>query len=259
MRSRSATGVPPCRSSAGTARAARCAVSRRAIATYWVKTSAEPSSARRVSSSSSSRASLPERPRAAVRAVRSSFRYCAGWLQICLSAVEQLQDQAAPGDALRASRSPSMVSRTTASYRRGLFAGERDGVVGLGLGRQLGRDARVGLLAAQQERADQAGQPARRPPSSSPFSTARACRARKDFERAEQSRGRPVEERPQLGEVVLHGGAGEGDARGGRDGAQRLGGRGVRVLDVLRLVGDDHAPGAARRAARRRTASCRRW
>ncbi len=60
----------------------RCRSIRRAIVTYWVKTSTEPPSARIVSSSSSSRASFPER--CAIRG-SSSFRYCAGWLQICLS------------------------------------------------------------------------------------------------------------------------------------------------------------------------------
>ncbi len=54
----------------------------RAIVTYCVKTSTEPPSARMVSSSSSSRASLPER--CGIRGC-SSFRYCAGWLHICLS------------------------------------------------------------------------------------------------------------------------------------------------------------------------------
>ena len=69
----SGTGVPPCRSSAGTAREARWEVIRRAMPTYWVKTSAEPSSARTVSRSSSSSTSLPERescPSAATGSLR---------------------------------------------------------------------------------------------------------------------------------------------------------------------------------------------
>src|SRR5690606_10535754 len=60
---------------------------------------------------------------------------------------------------------------------------------------------------------------------------------------AEQAGGGPLEDRPQFGQVVLHGGAGEGDARGGGQAAQRAcGGRGG-VLDVLSLVGGDQVPG----------------
>ena len=59
---------------------------------------------------------------------------------------------------------------------------------------------------------------------------------------AEQARDRPVEDGPELGEVVLDGGAGQRDAGGAGDGAQGAGGSRGGVLDVLGLVGDDQPP-----------------
>src|SRR5690606_1937977 len=61
-------------------------------------------------------------------------------------------------------------------------------------------------------------------------------------QRAEQAGGGPVEDGPQVRQVVLDGGAGEGDAGGGGDVAQGAGGGRGGVLDVLGLVGDDQVP-----------------
>ena len=131
--SRPATGVPPCRNWVGTPRAARCRSRSRAICTYCVKTRTLASSARIVSSSSSSSSSFPERP--AIRG-RSSLRYCAGWLQICFSAGQQLHDQAAPGDAVGAGDLRERLAHHRL-VQAGLLPGERHGAVGLGLRRQL--------------------------------------------------------------------------------------------------------------------------
>lgn len=81
------------------------------MVTYWVKMRTAPSSARIVSRSSSSRASFPERP---TSLVGSSFRYCAGWLQICLSEASSFMirpRRAMPSDASM----NAIVSRTAAS------------------------------------------------------------------------------------------------------------------------------------------------
>lgn len=97
----------------GTPRAVRCRSMSRAIRTYWVKTSTPAPSARIVSSSSSSSSTLPERP--SVRG-SSSLRYCAGWLQICFSAVSSFTTRPRRAKPSEAEISAS-VSRTTASYR----------------------------------------------------------------------------------------------------------------------------------------------
>ena len=52
----------------------------------------------------------------------------------------------------------------------------------------------------------------------------------------------PVEDRPQLGQPVLHRGAGQRDPGRRRECPQRPGGPRQRVLGVLGLVGDDQAP-----------------
>ncbi len=220
-----------------------------AMATYWVKTSAAPSSASTVPSSSSTRSSFCERPAEPddpglleeVRRVVADL----------LEAGEQREHQTAPGH-LVVGAGPLDAGHRVADERlveHHLLAGQVQRVVGLGLGGQLGRDARVGLAAAQQERADQVGElPGlglvdagldRRGPDPAEGLAA-----------AEQSRDHPVEDRPELGEVVLHRGAGERDPDRARDLAQRLGGRGAGVLDVLRLVGDDEVPARPRRAPR---------
>ncbi len=92
----------------------------------------------------------------------------------------------------------------------GLLRRQRHGPVGLGLRRQLRRDARVRLPPAQQERPHQRGEPLGRGrilPALDRRGVPRTERA----EAAEQTGRRPVQDRPQLGEVVLDRGAGEGD------------------------------------------------
>ena len=114
-------------------------------------------------------------------------------------------------------------------------------MVGLGLGWQLGRDARVGLAAPQHERGDEPGELA-----GLLLVDARLDRRGPDLAEgvaaAEQPRDRPVEDGPELGEVVLDGRAGQRDAGGAGNGTQRTGGSRRGVLDVLCLVGDDQPP-----------------
>ena len=138
-----------------------------------------------------------------------------------------------------------------------LLAGQPDHLVGLGLRRQLRGDAGVGLAAAQQERLDELGEPARDRGVDTALDRSRPHLA-EGGARAEQPGRRPVEDRPQLGQVVLHRGAGQRDPAPRLDGAQVAGGRGGGVLDVLRLVGDDEVPRDRRRGLRGRAAWCRR-
>ena len=82
------------------------------MATYWVKTSAAPSSARIVASSSSSSSSFSERP--VSRTAPDCLRNWAGWLQICLRPVSSASTR--PRRVSMSARSiRSMVSRTNAS------------------------------------------------------------------------------------------------------------------------------------------------
>ncbi len=149
--------------------------------TYCVKTSTEPSSASTVSNSSSSRASLPERAviRSAPPGGCSSFRNRAGWSQICFSEVSSLRTR--PRRPMPSAASMASIdSRTTASYNaacsRVRGTGWSVSVFGGSSGTMPGSDffrrSRKGRISR-----------ARRSTawSSSPFSTARACRARKDF------------------------------------------------------------------------------
>ena len=68
--------------------------------------------------------------------------------------------------------------------------------------------------------------------------------------RPQIARIQEVHDRPQLGEAVLHRGAGEGQAEVGREATHGLGLLGRRVLDVLRLVQDDLAPAHLRQQVR---------
>ena len=236
----------------GTPRAARCPSSSRAICTYCVNTSTLAPSARMVSSSSSSSSTFPERP--AIRTAPAarppsarpfSFRYCAGWLQICLSEVSSLTtsprraNPVGPGDLVEPLAHHGLV-------QPGLLLGQRHRTVGLRLGRQLRRDPRIGLTAAQQERPHQPGQSlgrrarlgGRRRAALDGLRIARTEPA----QRPQQPRRRPVQDRPQLRQVVLHRGAGQCHPGLGGEGPQRPGGRGERILDVLCLVGDDQPP-----------------
>ena len=150
------TGVPPCRNWCGIAGARRGArSSSRAIATYWVKTSTAPSSARIVPSSSSSRSSFSERPRSrAVGLLEEVGRVVADLLE----AGEQRRAPARAGCPRRRARSaPSTRARAPrrAPPARGSARARWSVSV---FGGQLGRDAGVGLAAAQQERADQLGE-----------------------------------------------------------------------------------------------------
>ena len=241
-------------------RRSRWASSSRAIATYWVKTSAAPPSARIVASSSSSRSSLPDRPGEPHRAglLEELRRVVADLLQ----PGEQREHQAAAGVLVGALDALHRVAHDRL-VEDDLLAGQAERVVGLGLGRQLGRDARVGLAAAQQERADQVGELA-----GLLLVHARLDRRGPDLAEgvaaAEQAGDRPVEDRPQLGQVVLDGRAGQGDAGGAGDGAQRAGGRGGGFLTCCassattspQSTSRSRGPEASR--GRGRSAACRR-
>ncbi len=122
-----------------------------------------------------------------------------------------------------------------------LLPGQAEQLVGLGLRRQLRRDPGVGLAAAEQERPDQVGELARLG-RLDPGLDGRGPDPPEGLAAPEQAGDRPVEDRPELGELVLDGRAGQRDPRAARDGAQRAGGRGAGVLDVLGLVGDHEVP-----------------
>ena len=170
---------------------------------------------------------------------------------------QQGQHQAAPGVLVGALDAVHGVAHERLVEHR-LLAGETEQVVGLGLRGQLGSDARVGLAAAQQERADQVGELTRLGRLQAGLDR-RSPHPAERLAAAEQAGDRPVEDRPQLGEVVLDGGAGQGHPRPARDQPQVAGRRRAGVLDVLRLVGDDQVPRdlgesgvvAAHRAVRR--------
>ena len=130
-----------------------------------------------VSSSSSSRASLPERPARRRRPLLQILRRVVADLLQRGQELETRPRRAMPSAA-------SISAMDLAHHRlvqRGLFAGERDRVVGLRLGRQFGGDARVGLLAAQQERPDQPGQALGAPPGPRRSPRRAAWRARNVF------------------------------------------------------------------------------
>ena len=158
-----------------------------------------------------------------------------------LAAGEQREHQAAAGvlvgalDALHGVAHERLVEHD-------LLAGQRQRVVGLGLGRQLRGDARVGLATAQQERPDQVREALRDLRVDARLDGCGPHPA-EGLAAPEQAGDGPVEDRPELGEVVLDRGAGQGHARAGSDGAQAAGGGGAGVLDVLGLVGDDQPPG----------------
>ena len=174
-----------------------------------------------------------------------------------LEAGEQLEHQPAAG-LLVGLLDPAHAVADVGLVEHDLLAGQAEPVVGLGLGRQLRRDARVGLAPAQQERPDQVGEPPGHGRVDARLDR-RGPHLAEGVAAAEQPGDRPVEDRPQLGQVVLDGRAGQRHARRARDGPQRPRGGGLRVLHVLRLVGDHQVPPdlgqrcrvAAHRAVRR--------
>ena len=108
-----------------------------------------------------------------------------------------------------------------------LLLGQPHDLVGLGLGGQLGRDARVGLAPAQQERLDQLGELPRDRGVDAALDR-RGPHLAERRPRAEQPGSRPVEDRPQLGQVVLHRRAGQRHPAAALDLAQVARGRGLR-------------------------------
>ena len=122
-----------------------------------------------------------------------------------------------------------------------LLPGQREQVVGVGARWQLRRDAGVGLAAAQQERRDQLAEAGRHRRVDARLDR-RGPHPPEGLARAEEPRRRPVEQRPELGQLVLDGGAGQRDPGAAGDRAERAGSRRAGVLDVLGLVGDDEVP-----------------
>ena len=111
------------------------------------------------------------------------------------------------------------VSRTTASYSPACSAvsdtARSVSVLGGSSGAMPGSD----LRRRSRKGRTSAGQPLRGRRVLAALDGLRVAGA-EGAEPAEQPRRGPVEDRPQLGEVVLHRGAGERDARRGADGAQ---------------------------------------
>ena len=238
--------MPPCRNSVGIEAAARWRSSRRAIATYCVNTSTEPFSDRIVPSSSSHRSSFSERPG---QPPAGLAQVVGGVVADLLEPGEQRQHQPAPG-GLVGPLDPVHRLADQRLVEHHLLAGQADHVVGLGLGRQLRRDAGVGLAAAEQERLHELGEAAGHARVDAALDRCRPHLA-EGVARAEQTGGGPVEDRPQLGQVVLHGRAGQRHPAPRLDGAQVARGRGGGVLDVLGLVGDHQVPGHGRQGPRR--------
>jgi hypothetical protein len=188
------------------------------------------------SSSSSSAASLPDRPGSGP----GCFRYWAGWLHICFSAVSSLKTRPAAFDALGCLDQRHRLLNHCL-VESDLLGGERHDAIGLDLWWQLWGDGWVGLLAPQQEWSHHRREPGGRQRVAVPFDRDRDP-AGERLEVAEQSRRRPVHDRPQLREPVLHWGAGQGDAGRSLQLPQVPGGARQRVLGMLRLVGDDKSP-----------------
>ena len=181
------------------------------MATYWVNTSTESPAARITSSSSSKASSLPERPAIGAGLAEVLRRVVADLLE----RGEQLEHEAAPADALRLGDLGHRLAHDRLVERH-LLGGQRHEPIGLGLRRQLRRDAGVGLAPAQQEGPHQPGERV------GGVRVAVALDRHGDppaerLERAEQPGRGPVEDRPELGEAVLDRRAGEGDAGRRRD------------------------------------------
>ena len=123
-----------------------------------------------------------------------------------------------------------------------LVGAELDVDAHLGAGREVGRD--LGLHAAEQEGPHHAGE------GEAALGVAVALdgggEAPAEGRRgAEEARHDDAEEAPELGEAVLDGCAGEGDAGVRLEGRRRLRALGVGVLHGLGLVEDDGGPGEA--------------
>ena len=160
---------------------------------------------------------------------------CEGWLQICLKRVRNARIsplRAIPSVA----RDPIAELLHRLRVERRLLAAEGAEGLDLGLVREVGDHRAVGLEPPQDVGADEL--PQRREGAVGP--RGEALREGRELLRgAEQAGVHEVEERPQVGEAVLDGRAGEGDPRPAGEllGRPRLAGAGV--LDGLRLVEDD--------------------
>ena len=131
------------------------------------------------------------------------------------------------------------------AVERGLLAREADELLGFDLLGEIGDDARVGLGAAQEERARHVAQARGGGGVVVPLDREREV-APEGVVGAEEAGIEEIEDGLQLGEAVLDGRAGESRApvRAERTRGARL--RGGRVLDVLRLVEREVFPRDAR-------------
>ena len=205
----------------------RWASSRRPIATYWVKTRAAPPSAEHGAEQLVEQVELLRPAREPDRAglLQEVGRVVADLLQ----AGQQRQHQPAAGASVVGALDArhGVAARTTRRARpaRGSgAAGGRSrswpGSSGAMPGSDLRRRSRNGPIRS--------GELPRPCVGLEPGLDRRGPDLAEGLPAAEQPGARPVEDRPQLGEVVLDGGAGQGDAGRPGDRAQRPGGGGAR-------------------------------
>ena len=169
---------------------------------------------------------------------------------------EQLEHQPAAG-VLVGALDPLHRLADDRLVERGLLAGQPT-VVGLGLGGSSG--AMPGSDLRRRSRNGSTSWANRRAPPGRPALDRRGPDLAEGVRRAEQPGRGPVEDRPQLGEVVLHRRAGQRDPA--RDPmVRRLArGRGGGFLTCCASSATTRSHGDRRRSVgARRAASCRRW
>ncbi len=154
---------------------------------------------------------------------------------------DQAEDQPPPGKPLGSGdRGHRLVD--DGPIQRGLFDREGHDLVGLGLGWQVGSDVLVGLAPAEQERPQQLVEPLGLDGITVAFDGDRDLAA-ESLERPQQAGCGPVEDGPEIGELVLDRGPRERQAGGvAADRPHGSCGVGVGILDRLGLVGDDQTP-----------------
>ena len=156
-----------------------------------------------------------------------------------LEAQQGGEDRAAPLDALRRAQAAlELLHRLL--VERGLLPGQAAERAHLGLVRQVGDDAAIGLEAAQDVRLDE--RPER--PVVAVAAGGHLPGGAREGARAPQEPGiQEVEQRPEVAEPVLDRGARQGDPGAAAELLDRARLPGPGVLDRLGLVEDDQRPG----------------